>query len=135
MSNDNTMNLQHSQQQTALAGQANAEVFTLRPLTDIHETSQGVTLYLDMPGVTKDALSIDIDQNVLSIRGSINLHTPENLKPSHMELHSGIYERRFTLGDELGVENIEANLNQGELKLFIPRSEQHKPRKIDIKVV
>ena len=134
MNTDNTMNLQQNQQDTS-ATQAAAEVFTLRPLTDIHETTEGVTLYLDMPGVSKDALSIDIDQNVLSIRGSINLHTPEDLKPSHMELHSGVYERRFTLGDELGIENIEATLNQGELKLFIPRMEQHKPRKIEIKVV
>jgi HSP20 family molecular chaperone IbpA len=51
-----------------------------------------------------------------------------------MEIRSELFERRFTLGDELDSSRIEASLNQGELKLSIPRLEQHKPRKINIKV-
>jgi HSP20 family molecular chaperone IbpA len=134
MSENKEMNVSRNEQSVARE-QANAEEYSLRPLTDIHENEQGVTLYLDLPGVSKEALSIDVDQNVLTIKGAIDLHTPEDLKPSYMELHSGVFERRFTLGDELASENIEATLKQGELKLFIPHSEQHKPRKIEIKAI
>jgi HSP20 family molecular chaperone IbpA len=135
MSENKAIDPAQNEQPAVEREQANVEEFTLRPSTDIHETEQGVTLYMDLPGVNKDALDIDVDQNVLTIKAAINLHTPEDLKPSHMELHSGVFERRFTLGDELASENIEATLKQGELRLFIPRSEQHKPRKIEIRAI
>ncbi len=111
-----------------------AEVTTLRPATDIVEGKDGVTLYVDLPGVSKESLDIDVDQNVLTIKGGINLHTPEELEPTYMDVHSGVFERRFTLGEQLNSEGIQAELKQGELKLFIPKSEQHKPRKIEVKV-
>lgn len=134
MSEEKQLNLSQQKQPVSTGGQADVEMMTLRPLADIKETTEGVSVYLDMPGVAKDALNIDVDKNVLSIRGAINLHTPEELKPSYMELHSGVFERRFTLGDELDSDNIKATLKQGELIVFIPRSEKHKPRKVEIKV-
>lgn len=135
MSEEKKMNLNKQE----LAAQSTtdtdrAEVLSMRPLTDIHETSEGVTLYMDLPGVSKETLDIDIDNNVLTIKGPVNLHTPVELKPSYMELHSGNFERRFTLGEELDSGKIEAVLKDGELKLTIPHLEQHKPRKIEIKV-
>ncbi len=114
--------------------QARAEVVHLRPLTDIHENSEGVKLYLDLPGVSKDSLKIDIDKNVLTIKGEIKLNLPENMQARYIELNSGVFERQFTLGDELDSENIDASLKQGVLELSIPRLQQHQPRKIEIKV-
>lgn len=114
--------------------QEKAMPMIIRPVVDIAENKDGVVIYIDLPGVSKDSLDIDVDQEVLTIRGGINLHTPENLDPTYMDIHAGVYERRFTLGEELDKDHIEAKLNQGELRLFIPRSEQHKPRKIEIKV-
>lgn len=121
--------------QTAQAkvSEQKASVSTLAPLADIYETKQGATLYVDLPGVSKESLDIDIDQHVLTIKGAINLDMPEKLEPTYMEVRSQQFERRFTLGEELDSSRIEANLNQGELKLFIPRSEKHKPRKIEVK--
>ncbi|MGV6815754.1 MAG: Hsp20/alpha crystallin family protein [Thiotrichales bacterium] len=118
---------------SAVAGQR-AEMMSLRPAADIVEGKDGVTLHVDLPGVSKESLEIDVDQNVLTIKGGINLHTPEDLEPSYIDVHSGVFERRFTLGEQLDSGGIKAELNQGELKLFIPRSEQHKPRKIEVKV-
>jgi len=99
-----------------------AEVVRLRPLSDIHESSEGVRLTLDLPGVSKNSLSIDIDKNVLTIKGEIKLDLPEQMKARYIELNSGVFERQFTLGDELDSENIEASLKQGVLELSIPRS-------------
>ena len=135
MSEEKKMNLNKQElPEAAETASTRAEVLSLRPLTDIHETKQGVTLYMDLPGVSKDSLDINVDKNVLTIKGAVNLHTPVDLSPTYMELHSGVFERRFTLGDELDSGNIEATLKNGELKLGIPHLEQHKPRKIEIKV-
>ena len=105
----------------------------VQPLTDVYESKEGATLYVDLPGVNKQQLDIDVDQNVLTIKGYINLDTPDDLSPTYMDIRSKRFERRFTLGEELDSSRIEARLNQGELTLFIPRSEQHKPYKIEVK--
>jgi len=118
---------------SAVVQKEKAIPMTMRPAADIQESKEGATIYVDLPGVKKKALDVDVDQNVLTIKGAIDLETPENLEPGYMDVHAGIFERRFTLGEELDSDRIEANLIQGELKLFIPRSEQHKPRKIEVK--
>ncbi len=135
MTEEMKMNLKKQELPVKLnTDESRAEVLSLRPLTDIHETKEAVTLYMDLPGVCKDSLNIDIDNNVLMIKAAVNLHTPVEISPSYMEMHSGVYEQRFTLGDELDSNNIEATLKHGELTLRIPHLQQHKPRKIEIKV-
>jgi HSP20 family molecular chaperone IbpA len=62
MSEEKQLNLNQQKQPVSTAGQADAEVMTLRPLADIKETPEGVSVYLDMPGVAKDALDIDVDK-------------------------------------------------------------------------
>lgn len=119
---------------TSDARSTRAEVISLHPLTDIHESKQAAVLSMDLPGVSRDALDIDVDNNVLTVKAAVNLHTPEGLTPSYMEMHSGVYERRFTLGDELDSANIEAHLKDGVLTLMIPLMPQHQPRKIEVKV-
>ncbi len=111
-----------------------AEVATLTPATDIYESKEGVVLYVDLPGVSKNTLDIDIDQDILSIKGSIDLTIKENMQPTYMDVRANVYERHFTLGDELDSSKIEAKLDHGALKLSIPRLEQHQPKKISIKV-
>jgi len=104
------------------------------PATDIHEGKESVTLYVDLPGVSKETLDIDVDRDILTIKGKINLKTEQRMQPTYMDIRAELFERRFTLGDELDSSRIEAHLNQGQLKLSIPRLEQHKPKKINIKV-
>ena len=124
----------NQENKTVVSKNDQAEVVSLYPHTDIYENKEGVRLYIDLPGVSKETLNIDVDQDVLTIKGKINLKTEESLSPMFMEIRSKLFERRFTLGEELDTSHIEANLNQGELKLSIPRLEQHKARKINIKV-
>jgi HSP20 family molecular chaperone IbpA len=111
------------------------QIRKMRPMADIHETKEGVTLYIDLPGVSKDALEINIDQNVLTIEGELNLNTPDDLQPTYMDVNTGVFSRQFTLSAELDSTKIAANLVNGVLKLNIPRSEKHKPRKIEVKAV
>lgn len=109
------------------------QLCAIRPVADIEENKDGAVVYVDMPGVSKDSVDIDVENNILTITGSVNLNMPENLHPTYVDLSSGRYERRFTLSSELDAESISASLNQGELVVKIPRAEQHRPRKIEIK--
>ena len=106
---------------------------TMIPATDIHETKDGATLYIDLPGVSRDALDIDVDQNVLTVKGDINLNTADNLTPTYMDVRAGAFKRQFTLSAELDSSQVDAQLKNGVLTLVIPRSEQHKPHKIEVK--
>ncbi|RTZ66981.1 MAG: Hsp20/alpha crystallin family protein [Aquificaceae bacterium] len=106
---------------------------TMTPATDIHETKDGATLYIDLPGVSPDALDIDVDQNVLTVKGDINLDTADSLTPTYMDVRAGAFKRQFTLSAELDSSQVDAQLKNGVLTLVIPRSEQHKPHKIEVK--
>ena len=124
-------NVQNTRQQTPQ--QPEAMPLELTPAVDIIEDKSGVTLLVDLPGVERDGLDIDVDKNVLTIRGNINLHTDEKLNATYMDVHAGTFTRQFTLGSELDAGAIAATLKDGVLKLFVPRSDVHKPKKIEVK--
>ena len=105
----------------------------LVPAADIYENAEGAVLYVDLPGVSQENLSINVDNNVLSIDAELDLHTPKDLMPTYMDVRADQYARQFTLSSELDDSKIDAKLKNGVLKLVIPRSEKHKPRKIEVK--
>ena len=105
----------------------------LIPAADIQETKEGATLYIDLPGVNNESLDIAVDNNVLSINAEVDLNIPDDLSPTYMDIQAGAYSRQFTLSAELDSSKIEAHLKNGVLALHIPRSEKHKPRKIEVK--
>jgi HSP20 family molecular chaperone IbpA len=114
-------------------GAGRSQTLDLTPAADIHETKDGATLYIDLPGVSRDSLDISVDSDVLTVKGGVNLNTPNDLNPTYMDVHAGTFSRKFTLSAELDSSQIDANLKEGVLKLVIPRSEKHKPRKIEVK--
>ena len=124
-------NVQNTRQQAPQ--QPEAMPLELTPAVDIIEDKSGVTLLVDLPGVERAGLDIDVDKNVLTIRGNINLHTDEKLNATYMDVHAGTFTRQFTLGSELDASAIDATLKDGVLKLSVPRSDVHKPKKIEVK--
>lgn len=119
--------------ETAVAKQDNVHILEITPVADIYENKEGVSVYVDLPGVSRESLDINVDKNVLTIKGVINLPAPERMKATYTDVTAGAYKRRFTLSSEMDVSKIDATLKNGELKLFIPRSEMHKPRNIEVK--
>ncbi len=104
------------------------------PPVDIYELEDGVVLFADMPGVTKENLDVQVDKNVLTIKGEIGDVVPKDITPLYVEFNGKAYERAFTLGPDVDVSKIEASMNAGVLKIFLPKSEEVKPKKIEIKV-
>ncbi|WP_321400919.1 Hsp20/alpha crystallin family protein [Maridesulfovibrio sp.] len=102
------------------------------PATDIVESEQGFYMYVDLPGVSKEALAIDLDENNLIIAGKAAATLGEDEKFIDQEFCEGEYTRRFTIADVVDRENIKANLKNGVLELFLPKMPEVQPRKIQI---
>jgi HSP20 family protein len=106
----------------------------LLPGVDVIEDAQGILLLADLPGVTKERLAVHVDGDVLTLEGEIALPRPEGLTAIHTELNAPRFRRAFTLSRELDAERIEAQLNQGELRLRIPKKTHAQTRRVEIAI-
>lgn len=109
------------------------EVETLLPPVDIFEDGNALHLVADMPGVTRESLHIEVDNNVLSLEGEVCLEMPEGLTAIYAEVRAQRYARRFTLSHELDAEAIQARIDNGVVELVLPRKETHRRRRIEVK--
>ena len=116
-----------------------AEINTVLPAVDIFEDDHGVTIMADMPGVSRDRLGVRVDGDSLLIEGAVAPKDGSQQTPAmeiiYGEVLNPFYRRSFTLSSDLDPSKIDASLNQGVLKLVIPKSEAAKPRRIEVKVV
>lgn len=103
------------------------------PPTDIFEDDERLTLTMEMPGVSKDGVSINVEENRLSIEGKIDFAKYEGLEPVYTEYGVGHYQRSFTLSNQVDQTKISADLNDGVLELVLPKAEATKPRRIEVR--
>ncbi len=106
-------------------------VFT--PAVDIFETEKEITLLADMPGVKADDLTIDLRDNTLTLSADIAPIDNAAEQDLLVEYETGRYYRQFTLGELVNQKNIDAKLNDGVLRLSLPKVEKATPRKITVK--
>ena len=106
-------------------------VFT--PAVDIFETDKQITLLADMPGVKSEDLIIDLRENTLTLSADIAPVENTNEDDIILEYATGRYYRQFTLGELINQENIDAQLNDGVLRLSLPKVEKAAPKKITVK--
>lgn len=105
---------------------------SLMPPVDVLEDASGITLFADLPGVSKDKLNLQVEADMLTIEGEVTIPTPEGLEASYAEVGLPRYRRVFTLSKELDAGKVTAELANGVLKLRIPKAEHAKPRRIEI---
>ena len=103
------------------------------PPTDIFEDDERLTLTMEMPGVSKDGVSINVEENRLTIEGNIDFARYEGLEPVYTEYGVGHYQRSFTLSNQVDQTKISADLNDGVLELVLPKAEATKPRRIEVR--
>lgn len=106
-------------------------VFT--PAVDIFETEKEITLLADIPGVKADDLTIDLRDNTLTLVADIAPDDNSNKENILVEYETGRYYRQFTVGELINQENIDAKLNDGVLRLTLPKVEKATPKKITVK--
>jgi HSP20 family protein len=107
---------------------------SLAPAADIVETEDGYRLMVEMPGVTRDQLTIDLENDTLTLRG-IRQAEPQDkglvVNGRSAELP---YVKRFTIGKDLDRARIQAKLENGLLTVTLPRREDTKPTRIEVQV-
>ncbi len=103
------------------------------PPVDIHEGPDGLTLEGDLPGATDQTLHIQVEDNVLHLYARIVSPAPEGARLVHEEYRLGDYHRSFILSDEVDRERITAELKNGVLRIFLPKGERARTRRIEIK--
>ena len=106
-------------------------VFT--PAMDIFETEAAITVLADMPGVRADGLGIDLRENVLSIEGRVADVPRENEQELLSEYETCSFRREFRLTNLIDQDKIDASLNDGVLRLTLPKAEAARPRKIEVR--
>jgi len=106
-------------------------VFT--PSVDIFETDRELTLLADLPGVKAENLTIDLGENILTLTGEVEPFENANEKDILIEYETGKYYRQFSLSNVIDQSKINANLTDGVLRLTLPKVEEAKPRKIEVR--
>jgi HSP20 family molecular chaperone IbpA len=104
------------------------------PNVDIFEDDQALTIVADMPGVPSENVSIDLRNDVLSLSGVPLVSVTEKEEHVVHEYDTGKYFRQFTLSEVIDQEHIDAKLNNGVLRVTLPKVGPAKPRKIEITV-
>ena len=102
------------------------------PVTDIYETESGLTIVMEMPGVTKESVNVDLQDDVLRIEGQIDFSKYKGMEPLYTEYNVGHYVRTFGLPSKIDREKIAAQLEDGVLTLTLPKVLEAQPRRISI---
>jgi len=103
------------------------------PPVDIFESDDSISLLADMPGVKADDLKIDLRDNVLTLSGRVASGESTTEICVSREYASGTYFRQFTLSEHIDQAKIDAKLNDGVLRLELPKVERAKPRQITVR--
>ncbi len=106
-----------------------------RPLVDIFETDEGIAMQVDLPGVTKDDVSVEVKNNLLTIQGLRQVETSVGEdKYYRRERTCGTFQRSFALRYPIAPESIKASFKNGVLTIHIPRPKEEKPKKISVSI-
>jgi len=105
---------------------------TFVPTADIYEAENALTLVLEMPGVDKGNVEINVEARVLSIEGRLDFSKYEGMQPVYTEYNIGNYRRSFTLSNKIDQDKISAEMKDGVLTLVLPKAEEAKPRRISV---
>ena len=102
------------------------------PYTDIYETDHALTLVMEMPGVERKDIAVDLENDALRIDGKIDFKKYEGMEPVYTEYNVGHYTRSFTLSSKIDQEKISAQVEDGILTLTLPKVKDAQPRRIAI---
>ncbi|PQJ33993.1 heat-shock protein [Salinibacter sp. 10B] len=114
-------------------GDSSSQQAVWAPRTDLVETEDAYRIHLDVPGVSKDELKINYKDNQLTVSGErASDRTDEGEEYVRVERAFGHFYRSFTLPRTVNADNIEAAYENGVLTITVPKTEDVKPRQIEI---
>lgn len=104
-----------------------------RPAEDIMQKEDCTIIKMDLPGIRRDDLNVEMQDQVLTVSGQRRSEsTTEEGGYQRFERSSGSFSRSFRIPNEIEAEQIQANMQDGVLELRIPRPERSQPKQIDV---
>lgn len=107
----------------------------LVPPADIHETAEGITLRVDLPGHDPKAIEVKVENDTLTLKSERKVERPDSKDGARrLERGFGVYARSFVLPRTVDASRVEARYENGVLTLTLPRREEARPRMVEVKV-
>ena len=112
-----------------------ADLCAWQPTVDIYETASGIVLAAELPGVRKENVSVEVKENVLTLKG-VRVADPTIREEDYYrkERCFGAFQRSFTLQQNVQPDLIKATFKDGVLEIEIPRPEAEKPKQITVDI-
>ena len=108
---------------------------TVYPALNISEDPQSIKVRAEVPGVKPASLDISVEGDTLTIKGERTAcPTDEKLSYHRREIECGRFSRAITLPTKVNVDKVEAKSVNGILTITLPKAEEVKPRKIEVKL-
>lgn len=105
---------------------------SILPLVDIYETDNEYTLKMEVPGVRREDVDVTLNDNELEVKAKVTNREHDGRETLYQEFDAESYQRNFRVGNDIDRNGIEAELSNGVLTLRLQKSEEVKPRKIQI---
>jgi HSP20 family protein len=103
------------------------------PAVDVYDKEDRIVIKAELPGVDKKDVSVDLKDRVLTIKGERKAENEvKEEKYYRRERSFGKFQRSFHVPAQVDADKIEAEFNDGILKVEIPKPEKHKPKKINV---
>jgi len=102
------------------------------PYADIHETERAVVVSLEVPGVDRNAIDIQLEKGVLTVKGTIDATKYEALRPIYSEYNVGNFVRTFTVSPKIDSSGIAATVADGVLTIELPKAKEAMTRRIAV---
>ena len=113
-------------------GSLTRQLPSVTPAVDILESETEILLRVDMPGISRENITINIDNGTMTLAGTRELS--KTGAPNWSEVHDLEFHRTFSIPQSIDLAKVNAALQDGVLNLHLPKSESAKPRQIEIKV-
>jgi HSP20 family protein len=105
------------------------------PAVDIYEDAEAIHIDVELPGLSKENVSVRLENNVLAIEGERKLAREDKRDNYHrIERAYGSFMRSFTIPSNVNPEKIDAEFKDGVLRVVLPKREEAKPKQIQVKV-
>jgi HSP20 family protein len=105
------------------------------PPVDVYEDEHKIVLKLEVPGLKDEDLDIQVEKNVLTVRGERKFEKEEKEENFHrIERRYGTFFRSFSLPNTVNTENVKADYNAGVLRIEVEKRAEAKPKQIKVQV-
>jgi HSP20 family protein len=106
-------------------------VTSWEPAVDIEETDEAFLVEADLPGVKRDDVTVELQNNELTIHGEVKERERTGILRRRTR-RTGQFDYRVVLPGEVDADNVEANLQEGVLRVKVRKAEHARPRRIEI---